>query len=82
MSDEKNPKSNSRRPLFIGGFLILVGLVLYLYAISSSGTGIVRYGFFLGVVGLFGWILIASGLLVVCWLAIKKIIKKRPSPPD
>ncbi|WP_020591411.1 hypothetical protein [Kiloniella laminariae] len=81
MQDKTPPSSGSRRPLLIGVFLILAGIALYLYAISPPSSGYGRYGFFWGVAGLFGWGLIASGLLTFCWLGLGKIMKNRRNPP-
>ncbi|MCZ4279822.1 hypothetical protein O4H49_03470 [Kiloniella laminariae] len=81
MADNTDPKTGSCRPLFIGSFLILTGIALYLYAISPPSSGYGRYGFFRGIAGLSGWGLIASGCLTFAWLAYRKIRKKRQHPP-
>ncbi|MFD2205989.1 hypothetical protein [Kiloniella antarctica] len=81
LSNEKDPERSSCHVLLISSFLILAGTALYLYAISNSGPGIVKYGFFWGVMGLLGWLLITFGLLISCWVAIRKIIKNFQSPP-
>ncbi|WP_020591410.1 DUF1634 domain-containing protein [Kiloniella laminariae] len=67
-------RARTRQSLLIGIFLIIAGLALYFYAMSGPASGVALAGVFWGLLALSGWGLIALGLLIFCWLALKKII--------
>ncbi|MCZ4279823.1 hypothetical protein O4H49_03475 [Kiloniella laminariae] len=83
----EHPKSPDTRPstrglLSIGSFLILAGIALYFYAMSGPASGVAMAGIFWGLLALSGWGLIALGLLVFCWIALRKIISAFRRPSD
>ncbi|MFD2205990.1 hypothetical protein [Kiloniella antarctica] len=68
-------RSASKTVLIFGVFLIISGIVLYFFAMSGPPSGVAMNGIFWGLLALFGWALIGLGLIIFCWLIIRRIIK-------